>query len=476
MTVKYVQTNTLYLAGAGTIVGATSITLTSFTDIYANVLTMASFGDKGYITLEPDTTNEEAATFTGVTANTNGTYTLTGVKTGLAQSPYTETSGLIRQHNGGTKVVVTDNVEFWNTFGNKHNDETIDGQWTFTNTPIVPGVVSDASTTVKGVSKTSVAPTSAGNPITVGDNDPRVMNYAVDSVGTDSYAITLTSIPAAYTAGQVITFKAGTANTGPSTLNVNGLGAKSIFKNVNVELATGDILANQVVYVEYDGTNFQLMSIPSVATPVINIYTSTGANTWTKPSGLKYVIVEVMGAGGGGGGENTTGAASGGGGGGYSKKIIPAATLGATETATVGSGGLGGVGDNDGVAGGTSTFGAHATGNGGAGGLRTSGGLRVLGGVGGTGTGGTENISGQSGFDGYNLNISTVSLFSGIGGNSYLGNGGQGFVTIPANAGLDGRNGTGYGGGGSGVLATATGGTTGGNGANGIIIVTEYYS
>jgi len=171
---KYCQSNTLYLAGYGVVVGATSVVLTSLTDIYANVLTMTDFGAFGYITLEPDTTNEEAATFTGITANANGTYTLTGVKTVLAKSPYTETSGLVRAHAGGTKLVVTDNVAFWNTFTNKNNDETVDGQWTFTNTPIVPGTVSDASTTVKGVSKLSVAPVLASNPIAVGNNDVRV--------------------------------------------------------------------------------------------------------------------------------------------------------------------------------------------------------------------------------------------------------------------------------------------------------------
>lgn len=89
-------------------------------------------------------------------------------------------------------------------------------------------------------------------------------NYAADSVGTDSYAITLSPAPTAYTTGMVIQFKAGTANTGAATLNVNSLGAKTIKKNYNTDLATGDIVANQLVQVCYDGTNFQLMS-PSAA-------------------------------------------------------------------------------------------------------------------------------------------------------------------------------------------------------------------
>lgn len=78
--------------------------------------------------------------------------------------------------------------------------------------------------------------------------------YAVDSVGSDSYAITVSGI-SAYVAGQTYKFKAGTANTGACTLNVNALGAKTIKKDVSTDLETGDILANQLVVVTYDGTN-----------------------------------------------------------------------------------------------------------------------------------------------------------------------------------------------------------------------------
>ena len=60
-----------------------------------------------------------------------------------------------------------------------------------------------------------------------------------------------------------IRFKANTANTGAATLNVNSLGAKTIKKNVSQDLETGDISANQIITVVYDGTNFQLQSIPS---------------------------------------------------------------------------------------------------------------------------------------------------------------------------------------------------------------------
>lgn len=86
--------------------------------------------------------------------------------------------------------------------------------------------------------------------------------YAVDAVGTDAYAITLTPAISAYTSGLTVAFKAGTANTDGATLAINGLAAKAIVKNYNSALVTGDILQNQIVEVVYDsvGDNFQMTS------------------------------------------------------------------------------------------------------------------------------------------------------------------------------------------------------------------------
>jgi hypothetical protein len=92
-----------------------------------------------------------------------------------------------------------------------------------------------------------------------------ILPYAADSGSSDTYAITLAPAPTAYTAGMVVHFKANTINTGVATLNVNGLGAKTIVKSYNLPLVNGDIKANQIVSVIYDGTNFQLLSPVTVA-------------------------------------------------------------------------------------------------------------------------------------------------------------------------------------------------------------------
>jgi hypothetical protein len=89
-------------------------------------------------------------------------------------------------------------------------------------------------------------------------------NYAADATAADAYVITLAPAPAAYTIGMVIFFKATTVNTGTATINVNGLGAKTIVKRVSTVLANGDIPALSFAMLIYDGTTFVLTN------PVVN--------------------------------------------------------------------------------------------------------------------------------------------------------------------------------------------------------------
>ena len=141
-TFKFVQAQTTTLAGAGAVIGATSIVLSSLKQIDGTTtLTMTDFGLVGYMTLEPNSgTQEEQISFSGITQNSNGTATLTGVKTVLFVAPYTETSGLAKTHAGGTKVVISNTSAFYNKLNGKDNDETITGLWQFpndANTPIL---------------------------------------------------------------------------------------------------------------------------------------------------------------------------------------------------------------------------------------------------------------------------------------------------------------------------------------------------
>jgi hypothetical protein len=117
------------------------------------------------------------------------------------------------------------------------------------------------------------------------------------------------------------------------------------------------------------------------------------SGTWTKDARANSVFVQDYGAGasGGSGPSIASGTASGGGGGGgggsYAEMTMDAATLGATETVTIGAGGAsvagvtGGAAGNNGNAGGNSTFGSWLTGYGG--GRGGGGGSAAIGGGGG---------------------------------------------------------------------------------------------
>lgn len=91
--------------------------------------------------------------------------------------------------------------------------------------------------------------------------------YAADSGAADAYVVDLDPAVTAYTAGMAVVFKAANANTTTSTVNVNSLGTKTIKKNVTDDLEAGDIVADQIVVLIYDGTNFQAIGL-SAATEV----------------------------------------------------------------------------------------------------------------------------------------------------------------------------------------------------------------
>ena len=88
-------------------------------------------------------------------------------------------------------------------------------------------------------------------------------NYAADSGTANAYVVTLTGVSTTYSAGLRIQFKAGAANTGASTLNVNGGGTKNITFQDASALSAGTIAANAIVDVMYDGTQFLLMNDPA---------------------------------------------------------------------------------------------------------------------------------------------------------------------------------------------------------------------
>jgi len=204
------------------------------------------------------------------------------------------------------------------------------------------------------------------------------------------------------------------------------------------------------------------------------VFTING--TYTPTSGMIYCKIECLGGGGAGGGAAATGggnfsAGAGGGGGEYALGIFTAAQIGASKSVTIGAGGTANSGASGGNGGNTSVGSTLISANGGIGGV-TIGATAVpssqngsLGGSG--GTGGDLRTPGSPG--GYALCVfSAAFAFGGPGGGSQYGAGGVGGFG-------QGSAGLGYGSGGSGSQnAASLSAIAGGNGAPGIVYITEY--
>jgi|SRR6185503_17832522 len=95
-------------------------------------------------------------------------------------------------------------------------------------------------------------------------NNKSTYYVGLDAGANDSYVITASPIPASYTTGMIVLFRANTANTTGCTISVNGLGVKTINKRVSTATATGDILALMWCMLIYDGSSFIILN------PIVN--------------------------------------------------------------------------------------------------------------------------------------------------------------------------------------------------------------
>lgn len=127
-------------------------------------------------------------------------------------------------------------------------------------TTAVKGIV-ELATLAELLAKTATGGTGASLSVTP-DIMPSTLlsDYKVDTGTANTYAIAPAPAITAYTTGQIFSFKAVNANTTTSTLNVNGLGVKTIKNISGGNLVANDILAGQLCLVEYDGTNFVMLN------------------------------------------------------------------------------------------------------------------------------------------------------------------------------------------------------------------------
>ena len=229
------------------------------------------------------------------------------------------------------------------------------------------------------------------------------------------------------------------------------------------KVTTGTIEAGTIVNADVNAAAAIVSTkLSGVESGLTSVQTFTSSGTWTRPSGITKVLMEVQGAGGSGSGSVNGENAQGGGGGGYAKKFLNVSSI-STATITVGTGGAGVVGSsgtNAGIIGGASSWadGTNTiTGNGGAAGQTTADTPTV----GGTATNGDINIQGGYG----NSRFSGTGPF--FGGSSMLGFGDMGKATGRTTV---AQNPVGYGAGSGGAFNT---GSSQAGGA-GIVIVWEY--
>lgn len=104
---------------------------------------------------------------------------------------------------------------------------------------------------------TQVAPTARELMASVKRLRDRAQPTVTSAGSANVQTLTYTDVPAAYVAGDTYSFTAGYTNTGATTLNVNGLGAKTIRQGGSA-LVGGEIKAGRVVTVHYDGTYFEI--------------------------------------------------------------------------------------------------------------------------------------------------------------------------------------------------------------------------
>jgi hypothetical protein len=129
-------------------------------------------------------------------------------------------------------------------------------------------------------------------------DDVQQANYPVDNVasvssgGASEYVVTTGSANAyiATPAPAIVVYEPGTTlnvqinvtNTGASTIDVSGLGTKSLVLSPNIALAGGELLTDVIYQITYDGTNFQVIGVISSG---VNAQTGTSYTVLTDDKG-----------------------------------------------------------------------------------------------------------------------------------------------------------------------------------------------
>jgi hypothetical protein len=395
-----------------------------------STLTTAKLGDFIVLTINPGAANEEKISASAISVSgTTATWTI--INRGLSYTENAAVTANKKQHAIGETVIISNDDHYLVAqFPAKDQAETITGSWSFP----APTIDANAAT------KEYVDDLSFGG----------IPQASATAGGFSELATGLEAASSTPSGGNAVLVLPASIAT--STYN-SATAALKVVVTGNTGKIDSNFLASGIVSTSTTA-NFATSSINIGSFPAYQIgkqrqvITSVGTSTFTVPTGIDKLIVEVQGGGGSGAGELSSSGnnAAGGGGGGYSQEIVD--VTGTTSIQVfVGSGGE------------WSTFGTngsylYAT-------PGTAASSKVEG-VGGNGVGGDINIGGSDGMEGGN------GSSPANGGSSHLGGGGAGTI-LNDTSGSSGKN---YGGGGGGAGGSTSPSGGGGSGAQGIVIIT----
>lgn len=83
-----------------------------------------------------------------------------------------------------------------------------------------------------------------------------VLAQGATTGSSDAYVLTPSTALPSLVAGMGVVMTPNFTNTGAATLNISGLGAKNIKRISGVDVASGEIVSGQPIYMIYDGTQF----------------------------------------------------------------------------------------------------------------------------------------------------------------------------------------------------------------------------
>lgn len=164
------------------------------------------------------------------------------------------------------------------------------------NTWSQPPTVADASTTVKGSAKTSVAPASASDPIVVGDNDPRVPTTGENDAlagtsGTPSNSnryVTADDVATAATASKVVRRLASGDITVPATPTNSTDAVSKSYADSTKSNASASISGSGITTTQNIDTAVTMGTTPKVITVNFWLKGFSGSGTSTYSIGTAY--------------------------------------------------------------------------------------------------------------------------------------------------------------------------------------------